>query len=1353
MILVLLVLGLLAFQLTQAQKIIYPDSKNKAGFILQEQNHSGVSVSYSVNSFSFVPTEIDGHEMNNIELQGSWLPNDAGAPNLPGGGKYIAIPQGSVAVLKIISLRKESYKNIDVAPAPRIPLDTDRGPLQYPIRIDIYTSDAFYPANPVTLSKPSKIRGVDVVMLGVTPFQYNPITKELVVYRDIEIRIEFEGGNGRFGEERLRSPFWDPILEDAILNYASLPAVDYGKRALSSRSNTGAEYLIIVPNGADYLTWASQVREFRIKQGITTEIRTLAETGGNDAVVLEAYINNVYNTWDPVPAAILLMADYGYNADNNIISPYYEVWCKSDNIYGDVDEDELPDIIMARMTANNYTQLETYVTKIINYEMNPPTSAAFYDHPITAVGWEVDRWFQINAESIGGYFRDVHGKDPVRINAVSMGNPDTDPWSIATNTEMVLHEFGPSGLGYIPGSPQELGGFVGGDATAINNAINNGAFFVLHRDHGTETGWQEPQYDNMDMDGLQNTELPFIFSINCLSGKYNSSEECYTEKIHRYRFNGVNSGALGVISASETSYSFVNDTYVWGLFDNMWPDFMPEYGSNPVERGMLPAFANAAGKYFLEQSNWPFNEQDKEVTYHLFHHHGDAFQTLYSEVPQPFKIMHDAVIYDGFFLFTIEVDAGSTICLTVSDSIIGLATGTGNPQPIVIEPQVNETEVTLTVTKTNYLRHEEIIQVIPSEGAYCLYSAHTVADSQSGNGNGMADYNETVALNLAMKNVGLEDGTDVTATISTFDPFVTLIDDEELYEIIPSGQSVTINDAFSFYVAENIPDQHEVLFNLVSTNGTGTWTSEFTLIVNAPQLNINDLTLDDQANGNGNGIMDPGEQVVMTINYSNTGHETAYDVDVYLEGQSGFVEVLNPVQNFASVGLIGTVNMVFDVMVDADTPEGITVNFRNELNMGNFQVEKSFIKKIHPVVEDFESGDFEKYDWELSGNQPWEITYEFPYQGLFSATSGTIIRNQSSELEINYMVMEDDSISFMRKVSSEFYDKLKFYINNSLISEWSGNSEGWRREAFAVSNGYKTFRWVYSKNDSGDGGSDKAWLDNINLPTPTTLTIWAGPDAESCTGGLFNLEEAYGTDYSTINWTTSGTGTFDDITIMHPTYTPGEEDEMAGSVTLILTLNGNGGIVVSDEMVLTFIGVPDAPEDIEGPDYVDLVYTVTSDFVTTGLEDIYNYDWYLQPAEAGTIEGNWLYSTVTWDDDYLGTAHVTVAGINDCGEGIASQAFDVTVDNTVGIGESESSNLTIYPNPGTGKYHLTLKSEYQGSVYINVINLIGTVVYESNCQTKGLLQETLNLGYLSNGVYFLKMEGKCFSIVRKIVKE
>lgn len=66
--------------------------------------------------------------------------------------------------------------------------------------------------------------------------------------------------------------------------------------------------------------WADTIKAFRTEQGILTGIVTLQQTGGNTATIIENYINNAYNTWDIPPVAVLLMADYGTDANNSITS-------------------------------------------------------------------------------------------------------------------------------------------------------------------------------------------------------------------------------------------------------------------------------------------------------------------------------------------------------------------------------------------------------------------------------------------------------------------------------------------------------------------------------------------------------------------------------------------------------------------------------------------------------------------------------------------------------------------------------------------------------------------------------------------------------------------------------------------------------------------------------------------------------------------------------------------------------------------------------------------------------------------------------------------------------------------------
>src|SRR5690606_41031391 len=144
---------------------------------VESQSASGVELNFSIREFSIDDIEINGSRMKKINLPGVLLPNDEGMPDLPGTGRYIALPQGADADLEIASFRTEVYEDIEVSPAPRIPKETETGPLQYQKNQAVYSSDELYPREPVILSTPKKIRGVDARIIGIVPFQYNPVKK------------------------------------------------------------------------------------------------------------------------------------------------------------------------------------------------------------------------------------------------------------------------------------------------------------------------------------------------------------------------------------------------------------------------------------------------------------------------------------------------------------------------------------------------------------------------------------------------------------------------------------------------------------------------------------------------------------------------------------------------------------------------------------------------------------------------------------------------------------------------------------------------------------------------------------------------------------------------------------------------------------------------------------------------------------------------------------------------------------------------------------------------------------------------------------------------------------------------
>jgi hypothetical protein len=176
-------------------------------------------------------------------------------------------------------------------------------------------------------------------------------------------------------------------------------------------------------------------------------------------------------------------------------------------------------------------------------------------------------------------------------------------------------------------------------------------------------------------------------------------------------------------------------------------------------------------------------------------------------------------------------------------------------------------------------------------------------------------------------------------------------------------------------------------------------------------------------------------------------------------------------------------------------------------------------------------------------------------------------------------------------------------------------------------------------------------------------------------------------------------------------------------------------------------GTPGAPT---GPGYVNTSTTATTQYTTTGGQNTATYAWVVEPAEAGTTSGNGITGTVDWSETYLGTANVLVKGINQCGESALSDAFAVTVDNNVGIGEPGTEQFSIYPNPTDGKVKIAFTSRITGNVQIIITTTLGQEVL---CKSYNLSGNVLNLDLsdLGSGVFLIRIDNFNTSVYKRLV--
>jgi len=754
-----LLIILTLIQGANAVNISFSSNWGPNGYSVVTQSSSGVEVNFSITQLQIESLIQDGDTLDAISIPGVYLPNIAGAPNLPAGCRFIAIPQGATAIVTIEASRTITYQNLNIAAAPEPQFESAvwQNPSPNPL---IYQANEFYPENPVIIMNAGRIRGVDVVLLGVCPFQYNPVTRQLLVYQDLRVRVDFVGGNGHFGADGLRSIWYEPILAGNLLNYASLENIytiwqryNYGT---TDDDRIGAEFYIIVPN-ASFVYQANRIKNWRTKQGIKTQI-VLNDTleGGYYGSLYELMeFFYVFGTWDPehyiAPSAMLLMADESGtlgipSGSYNFHGTHFGI---TDNWYADMDGDDndIPDLVVGRMCARNVTELSTMVTRLLNYEESPPISPSFYQNDLFTGGWQSDRWFLMCNEIIRGYFINELGKTTHIQYSWSGTNPPpylgpgawwcTNPYAGPTTFELVDY-FGPApGLGYIQASSSYLNNQLTGNTAGVVSYITNGVPFIFYRNHGSPTGWNcaPVSYLNYQISNWANQthpagQYPFIYSVTCLTGKFNhpGTDGSFAEAVTRMHSNVVATrGALGIIAASDTSWSFANDAFLWGNVDHFWPEFDPYYGENiesPTRN--CPNFARVNGLVYLVGTDWsnfmsepPFDPYNyKKETSNLYQGLCDPYTTVYTQIPLELNVVKSdglSTTPNGNFWVKCQ-ELNALICLSSASSgsynIVATKISQGDTCWFTLT-QTQYNYLAVTVTKPNYLRYQWLYNYNP----------------------------------------------------------------------------------------------------------------------------------------------------------------------------------------------------------------------------------------------------------------------------------------------------------------------------------------------------------------------------------------------------------------------------------------------------------------------------------------------------------------------------------------------------------------------------------------------------------------------------------------------------------------
>lgn len=647
-----------------------------------------------------------------LYIPGGGSTQNVGWSQLPTWSRFVAVPQGATPQVEIISYRSEILSGFNPYPAQELAVDLIGAP-EPGFRKDeeFYRKDRFYPEKLAFAGEPKTIRGCNVSSVTLFPVLHNPAKGELRAVSDMQVRVTFPGGSGAFIDPRVRSPYFENLFQNLVINYSSLEA----PQSTLGMSETGCDFLIITH--PDFQVWAESLAYWKNLSGIPTWVRNTTQTGSTTESIL-SFLEDAYATWAPPPSFLLLIGDAEFiPVFYQSIHPYDKLKTGTDLYYAALDgRDYFPDLFHGRISVDSLSEAGRVIGKILQYERFPiSTPSTFYDNALAAGlfqdddlnGYE-DRFFVNISETLRDFLVTQQGKSVER--------------SYVKTAESI-----PCCYYYGDPIPPEL--VWTGSRTQINNAINNGVFLLTHRDHGGFLGWGGPSYAIGDINLLTNgSKLPVVLSVNCETGHFDNETDdpdnntsstiaCFCECFIRK----ANAGAVGIFGHTRVSWSGLNDEMAKGFYDAIWPDFDPSYpGSGSTQPIYSPMYRMGAmlnfgkfwmyDKYYLtggEGYPWAVDQRSTEVTFEMGTWFGDPTMQIWTELPQSLDLSHPDNILPGENTFAVVASSGGApvesvlVCL-MNDEIYQVGYTNGDGTAIFTCSATTEGELHLTATKHNF---------------------------------------------------------------------------------------------------------------------------------------------------------------------------------------------------------------------------------------------------------------------------------------------------------------------------------------------------------------------------------------------------------------------------------------------------------------------------------------------------------------------------------------------------------------------------------------------------------------------------------------------------------------------------
>ncbi|HPT72748.1 MAG TPA: C25 family cysteine peptidase, partial [Candidatus Cloacimonadota bacterium] len=1202
---------------------------------------TGLTLHYDVDKIESYDVMTKGGTFSSLAIPGYTSTTEVGNPALPLCRKLIQVPLNATVDAQVISSTSHEYSLLTAGVTHQImPAQESVSKSADPSKLPFIFNSAAYMRNEYTNSPLVHVeeigimRGVRVFAVDYVPVQYDPSSKMIKVWNNVDVKVTFHGGD-LYATEQMRmktySPAFESVYQKSLMNFPEF--AEMNDRATNLRYPLG--YLIITDPAfsttmASFVTWKKQ-------QGYNVTMVTTATTGTTTSSI-KAYIQSIWDNataLNPAPSFLLLVGDTPQ-------IPAYTGQSSSGHVT-DLDyvklngTDYVPEMYYGRFSVTTAAECQNIIDKTLMFEKTTMPSTAYLG----------------NVDMIAGQdptYGPTHGDGQINYGTTNYFNATH---GITSSTYLYA---------------------VSGSASAqIIADCSAGRGYMNYTAHGSETGWYSPAFSNSDVDNLTNANKYPVMVGNCCLTNHFDTALCFGEKLIR----AANKGAVAYIGGTNSTYW--DEDYWWGVGAKLTSSGISSAG------GTAPAWvANKIGAYdavFHQHSeataDWATSTgamiymgnlavtqaASSRIFYYweIYSVMGDPSLSPYMGVPATNSVTAASTITLGATTYSVTAAPYSLVCLSMGGTIYGVGTtDASGALTMTITPFSTPGSADLVVTCQNKVSYIGTVTVIAASGPYMTVDSNTYSDSN----NNTPEYNETGRFTPTFKNVGTTTATNTVATLSTSASGITITDNTETIASLAAGASSTITNAYTFTTANNMVDQTVVPFHIAMV-GSSTWTYDFNKTINAPALAFGSYTITDTG-GNGNGQLDPGETVTITVPVNNAGHAASLAGSATLTSPTTGITVTGGTSSFSAISASGSATATFTLTVGSSVAVGTVVTLNFAATAGAYTASNSAVATVGIAQETFETGNLNSYAWTTAGATPyWSVVNTGAYAGTYCAKSGAITSSQSTDLKVSMVITTAGTITYCRKVSSESgYDYMKFYIDDVQQEQQSGEV-AWAQANFAVTAGTHTFKWTYVKDGSVNSGSDCAWIDNIIFP-PTSGSVVSFDPPQNLTAVAKN-------GAVTLTWTAPASGT------------PASYKVYRGGVAVASSITGltytNTGLTNGTSYSFYVTAVYTSPSVGESPGTSTVnatpIAAPPTSLMGTGGNNFVNLNWTAPTNETPSGYKVYRNSTLLTVTPVTGTTYTDNTVTNG-----TSYAYYVTSVFTTPAAESAASN-TVNVTPST----------------------------------------------------------------------